>query len=147
MTDTTTAAVPQQGQPPLADTSDMARVHQVFREAIAAAPALIGSATARGRERLELVATYYRNVLALLHAHHDGEDELIWPLLIERAPDEADDVRRIAGSWVCEEVTGSVLETLVVGQEQGGPVAQAVLIQDAVQPGPFARAQPTLGQP
>lgn len=97
MTDTTTAEVPQQGQPPLADTSDMARVHQVFREAIAAAPALIGSATARGRERVELVATYYRNVLALLHAHHDGEDELIWPLLIERAPDEADEVRRIAG--------------------------------------------------
>ena len=97
MTDTTTAAVPQQGTPPLADTSDMARVHQVFREAIAAAPALIGSATAKGRERVDLVASYYRNVLALLHAHHDGEDELIWPLLIERAPDEAEEVRRIAG--------------------------------------------------
>jgi len=96
MTDTTTD-IPQQGMPPLADTSDMARVHQVFREAIAAAPALIGSATAKGRARVDLVASYYRNVLALLHAHHDGEDELIWPILIERAPAEAAEVRRIAG--------------------------------------------------
>jgi hypothetical protein len=97
MTDTTTAGVPAQGTPPLADTSDMAQVHQVFRDAVAGAPAQIGSATGRGGDRVAFVASYYRNVLALLHAHHDGEDELIWPLLIQRAPDDADEIRRIAG--------------------------------------------------
>ncbi|HET7311250.1 MAG TPA: hemerythrin domain-containing protein [Mycobacteriales bacterium] len=96
-TNTTTSGIPAQGTPPLADTSDMAQVHRVFREAIANAPALIGSATSHGSERVELVASYYRNVLALLHAHHDGEDELIWPILIQRAPDQAAEVQRIAG--------------------------------------------------
>lgn len=97
MTDTTTAGIPAQVKPPLADTSDMAQVHRVFRDAVAAAPTLIGSAMGQAAERVELVATYYRNVLALLHAHHDGEDDLIWPILIQRAPDQAAEVQRIAG--------------------------------------------------
>ena len=97
MTDqTVTPQVPAQGGPPLADTSDMARVHQVFRQAIAAAPQYIGSAIARGPERVELVASYYDNVLHMLLVHHEGEDELIWDKLCERAPDQADEVRRVA---------------------------------------------------
>jgi hypothetical protein len=96
VTDTTTAGIPAQATPALADTSDMAQVHRVFRDAVAAAPTLIGSATGQAAERVELVATYYRNVLALLHAHHHGEDELIWPILIQRASDQAAEVQRIA---------------------------------------------------
>lgn len=96
MTDITSAAVPAQAGPPLADTSDMAQVHRVFRDAVAAAPAFIGSATAAGPARVELVATYYDNVLRLLHAHHNGEDELLWPKLCERAPELAAEVRRVA---------------------------------------------------
>ena len=97
MTDTTTAGIPAQPTPSLADTTDLAQVHRVFRDAVSAAPSLIGSATAHGTARVQLVASYYANVLALLHAHHDGEDELIWPLLVERAPDQAAEVLRIAG--------------------------------------------------
>ena len=97
MTHSTTQQIPAQGAAPLADTSDMAQVHRVFRDAVAAAPSLIGTTTASDPARLDLVAAYYRNVLALLHAHHDGEDELIWPLLVERAPAEAAEVQRIAG--------------------------------------------------
>lgn len=97
MTDTTTTQAGARERPPLADTSDMAQVHKVFRDAVTAAPSLIGSTTASDPARLNLVASYYRNVLALLHAHHDGEDDLIWPLLIERAPDDAAEVRRVAG--------------------------------------------------
>lgn len=88
-------SIPQQaGPPPLADTSDMAQVHQVFRDAIDLAPVLIGSAA--DPQRVELVATYYDHVLGLLHAHHDGEDALIWPRLCERAPEQAAEIRRIA---------------------------------------------------
>ena len=95
MTDTATAEIPAQA-PPLADTTDMAQVHRVFRDAIAAAPSLINTTPRHEPARRDLVAAYIRNVLALLHAHHDGEDELIWPILIERAPDQAEDVQRIA---------------------------------------------------
>jgi hypothetical protein len=81
---------------PLADTSDMAQVHQVFREAIGAAAPLVGSATPGNAERVELVATYYDNVLRLLHAHHEGEDVLLWPRLLERVPGQAAMVERVA---------------------------------------------------
>ena len=119
MTDTTTTNdVTAEGWPPLADTSDMAQVHRVFRDAIANAPALIGSATARGAARVELVASYYRNVLALLHAHHDGEDELIWPILVQRAPDQAREVEAIAAQH--DDVTPalSAASAAVVAWEQ-----------------------------
>jgi len=49
------------------------------------------------RNALSSSRPYYNNVLALLHAHHDGEDELIWPILVQRAPDQAAEVQRIAG--------------------------------------------------
>lgn len=97
MTETTAANIPAQPNAPLADTSDMAQVHRVFRDAIASVPALLETATADDLARRHTVSAYYRNVLALLHAHHDGEEELIWPILIERAPDQADEVQRIAG--------------------------------------------------
>lgn len=84
-------------QLPLADTTEMASVHRVFRNALSDAPQLIGSA-ARDSDRAEMVATYYENVLALLHGHHDGEDALLTPRLIARAtPEEAAEAARISG--------------------------------------------------
>ena len=68
-----------------ADTSDMAAVHKVFRSSFASAPAFIESAAGDDR-RQALIADYYSNVLAFLEAHHDGEEALLFPLLIERAP-------------------------------------------------------------
>lgn len=98
MTDAVTA--------PLADTSDMAQVHRVFRDAVASAAPLIGSASPADAGRVELVATYYDNVLRLLHWHHDGEDAVVWPTLCERVPDQAETVRRIAGQH--DTVTGAL---------------------------------------
>jgi len=68
------------------DTSDMPAVHKVFRSSLAAAPVLTASA-AGNSDRRALIANYYTNVLAFLEAHHDGEEELVFPLLIERAPE------------------------------------------------------------
>jgi hemerythrin-like domain-containing protein len=83
------------GSIPLADTSDMISLHQVFRDALTAAPQLVSS-TATDDGRVELVGSYYDNVLRLLHAHHEGEDELLTPKLLERRPDDAAMVQRIA---------------------------------------------------
>ncbi|HET7530607.1 MAG TPA: hemerythrin domain-containing protein [Mycobacteriales bacterium] len=79
------------------DTSDMIGVHQVFRESLGIAPQLVGSVAEDDPDRVATVAAYYANVLAFLHAHHEGEDELIWPKLVERCPDQAETVRRVAG--------------------------------------------------
>jgi hypothetical protein len=69
---------------PLADVTEMASVHRVFRNALDEAPQLVGPA-AGDAERAELVGTYYDNVLRLLHVHHDSEDECLTPRLLARA--------------------------------------------------------------
>lgn len=79
------------------DTTDMVAVHRVFRESLGVAPQLIGSVPGDDSERVAAVAGYYADILAFLHVHHEGEDELLWPKLVERCPDDADVIRRIAG--------------------------------------------------
>jgi hypothetical protein len=78
------------------DTSDMPAVHKVFRSSLAAAPAFTASATGDDARRA-LIANYYTNVIAFLEAHHDGEEELVFPLLIERAPEHKAPVEKAKG--------------------------------------------------
>lgn len=80
---------------PLADTSDMIGLHRVFRNALDAAPRLLSSAVG-DPDRAGVVGGYYANVLNLLHSHHEGEDELLTPRLVERRPESADVITRIA---------------------------------------------------
>jgi hypothetical protein len=65
------------------DTSDMAAVHNVFRSSLASAPRFVTS-TRGDDERRGLIANYYANVIALLETHHETEDALLFPLLVER---------------------------------------------------------------
>lgn len=81
---------------PRADTSDMIGFHRIFREALTAAPSLVGSIDPDDAARVDVVGSYYANVLALLHGHHEGEDELLTPRLLERAPEHADMILRVA---------------------------------------------------
>lgn len=69
------------------DTSDMIGVHRVFRSSLASAPLFVGSA-AGDDDRRHLIGNYYANLLAFLEVHHDGEEELVFPLLSERAPEQ-----------------------------------------------------------
>ncbi len=78
------------------DTSDMASVHKVFRDALTRAPQLVGGVAPGDTERSANVGSFYANLLAFLHSHHEGEDDIIWPRLVERAPASAELVRRIA---------------------------------------------------
>src|SRR3954454_22596706 len=66
------------------DTNEMVRVHRVFREACALAPQLVGAVRADDVDQVSRIATYYEGVLVFLHVHHEGEDELLWPRLLER---------------------------------------------------------------
>jgi hypothetical protein len=66
----------------------MFAVHGVFRDTLGAAPTLIQGAAPDDAERVALVANYYENILSFLHAHHDGEEALVFPLLRERCPGE-----------------------------------------------------------
>lgn len=78
-------------------TQDMIALHRIFRIALDNAPQAIGGVAQGDTERAGLVASYYFNVLRLLHGHHEGEDELIWPRLYDRCPEQAQAVELIAG--------------------------------------------------
>ena len=73
----------------LINTRDMLAVHQAFRRAFGAAPALVASVAEGDTERCGTVATFYDNVLRFLDVHHAGEEELVLPRLIERCPDHS----------------------------------------------------------
>ena len=106
----------------LTDTSDMPALHAVFRKSLAAAPDLIGGAPTDDTSRSAIVGTYYDNVLRLLHAHHGGEDELVWPKLLERCPDEAEMVSEVAGQH--EVVSKLMDETMTQLQQWAGSASE-----------------------
>jgi hemerythrin-like domain-containing protein len=87
-----TQHIPAQGTSPEGlpkpDTSEMIRVHDVFRDTLSAAKSLVGDAT-DDAQRVALIGNFYANILDFLAVHHEGEDELLYPLLVERCPDAA----------------------------------------------------------
>ena len=82
--------------PARTDTADMLAVHQVFRRALPAAGLLVGGVARGDTARSELVGSFYANILDFLHVHHEGEDLIVTPRLLERAPGAADLVGRVA---------------------------------------------------
>lgn len=76
------------------DTSDMLAVHQALTGALDAAPSLVGSA-GESPDRVEVIGSYFENVLELLHVHHAGEDELVYPILEERCVEKREALERI----------------------------------------------------
>lgn len=76
------------------DTSDMFAVHKALLSSLDAAPAYVLGA-GDDADRVEMIGSYYENVLELLHVHHSGEDELLYPLLEERCADGRAEITRI----------------------------------------------------
>ena len=76
---------------PLADATAMTRFHRIFREALDATPRYVGAAPADDEKRADVVRSYYANVLKLLHAHHEAEDPTIYPLMVQRLPEHAEE--------------------------------------------------------
>jgi hypothetical protein len=69
----------------LADVRDMYVVHRVFRREFDLIPRLVRKAPAGDVARAEVIARHLDLMLAGLHMHHTGEDEILWPLLLARA--------------------------------------------------------------
>jgi hypothetical protein len=78
-----------QAGPPRPDVTDMYAVHGVFRDTLGAAPRLVGGIPPGDAARVDQIANYYDNILYFLESHHDGEEQIVFPLLRERCPDQA----------------------------------------------------------
>ncbi|WP_162794655.1 hemerythrin domain-containing protein [Nonomuraea lactucae] len=73
---------------PLADTREMYLVHDMFRREFGLMPALVRAVTPGDVERAGVVADHITLVTGVLHSHHRGEDDHLWPRLLERVPEE-----------------------------------------------------------
>ena len=78
------------------DVNEMVVIHRAFRREFRAIPALIRDVTPGDTTRSAIVADHASHLLMFLDVHHRGEDELLWPVLLERVDLHADLVRRIA---------------------------------------------------
>ncbi len=89
----------------LTNVHDMVVVHRAFRRELTVIPQLVRSVPAGDTRRASVVAAHARLVLLGLHLHHTGEDELLWPKLLERdAPDTELILRMEAQHHVVEEL-------------------------------------------
>jgi hemerythrin-like domain-containing protein len=71
------------------EVRDMAIVHRTFRNAYAESARLVRAAPTPSPERVTFLADHIDFGIAALHHHHEGEDELLYPRLIERVPEQA----------------------------------------------------------
>ncbi|WP_229870642.1 hemerythrin domain-containing protein [Streptomyces phaeofaciens] len=104
-----TAVEPSADQRP--HTHEMVVVHRVFRRESALLPRLVRAVPDGDTDRAARIAVHLDDYLMGLHHHHTGEDELIWPLLRERAGDgelvarmeeqhaEIDRTLAVVGQW------------------------------------------------
>jgi hemerythrin-like domain-containing protein len=71
------------------DVRDMAIVHRTFRNVYEESARLVRAAPTPSPERVTFLADHIDFALAPLHHHHEDEDELLYPRLIERVPEQA----------------------------------------------------------
>ena len=71
------------------DVRDMAIVHRTFRNVYEESARLVRAAPVPSPGRVTFLADHIDFCIAALHIHHEGEDELLYPKLIERVPEQA----------------------------------------------------------
>src|SRR3712207_5189473 len=77
------------------DPQEMVIVHRVFRREFRLMPAMVRAVPAGDTAWRQRIAAHCAELLAALHHHHTGEDELVWPRLRERAEAHVDLVQRM----------------------------------------------------
>src|SRR4029453_3438923 len=76
------------------DVSDMYAVHRALTGALDAAPAYVAKA-GLDSQCVEVIGSFYENVIEFLHVPHSGEDEIIYPVVEERCPESRPELERI----------------------------------------------------
>ncbi|RAN99872.1 hypothetical protein GUI43_05901 [Micromonospora noduli] len=73
----------------MADVRDMYMAHSALRREFSLLPQLVRDVTPGDTTRAEVVGGHAEMLCHILHLHHEGEDLLLWPRLLERGGAEA----------------------------------------------------------
>lgn len=116
---------------PLTDVSDMPLVHDAFRRGFGEARSQLAFIDADDAERAAFFADYLAELLWLLHSHHSGEDEVIYPLLVERVPDEVALFSRMDGQHTSVEALLDAANDAAAAYRASASAADAAALADA----------------
>ena len=115
----------------LTDVSDMPLMHQAFRRGLGEARSQLAFIDDGDTARAAHFADYMSDLLWLLHAHHSGEDELLYPLLVERVPEEAELFARMDAQHSSVESTLGAATAAAATYRDSGSAAEAAALADA----------------
>ncbi|MFG2296458.1 hemerythrin domain-containing protein [Streptomyces sp. NPDC048603] len=73
-------------------TREMAMIHQVFRRESRLLAELVQDVPPTDTARARILAEHWRLYAVGLHAHHTGEDEVLWPVLLPHLDLDAEQV-------------------------------------------------------
>jgi len=73
----------------------MVVIHRVFRREFGLLPGLIRRVAPGDVGRASVVAEHADSMLEFVHVHHSGEDQFLWPLLLERVAVESNLIHRM----------------------------------------------------
>lgn len=77
------------------EVRDMAIIHRTFRSAFDENARLLRANPAPSPARVTFLADHVDFGISMLHHHHESEDLLLYPILVERAPDQAATTQRV----------------------------------------------------
>jgi hypothetical protein len=107
----------------------MPMIHRVLRRELGGLPRLVETSST-DTQRRALVANHAAETLHFLHVHHEGEDELLWPVLRPRVPESAELIDRLEDAH--HKVSGALSEIdpgLQAWSLSGDPAAGEVLAE------------------
>ncbi len=108
------------------DVRDMKIVHETFRNLFSESARLLRANPTPSAARVTFLADHVDFGTTMLHHHHASEDELLYPLLATRVPEQADMVEQVEHQH--QEVTGTVdAVTSACGAWRASPTAENAL--------------------
>jgi hypothetical protein len=116
---------------PMADTRDTHMAHSALRREFRLLPDLVRSVAPGDSRRTQVVGAHAELMCRILRTHHEGDDTLLWPKLVERAGVDAEFIvpmmeqQQHAVDVRCTEVVGLLTEWRSTGQG-GEDLAQAL---------------------
>ncbi|GLY18699.1 hypothetical protein Kisp01_57130 [Kineosporia sp. NBRC 101677] len=66
------------------DTWEMVFAHRIYRREFRILPGIIRAVADGDRARSELVGAHLHRIAQALHHHHEAEDDLLWPIMLQR---------------------------------------------------------------
>lgn len=133
------SALPSSGNQPsyraslkTCDASGMAEIHRMFRAGFAEGPKLVEGVAQGNTVHAERVADHLSMLSTGLHAHHEGEDTMLWDRLESRAPSCAAHVGRMKEQHAEMLVHLTALDASLPGWQASARAAEAASVLAAL---------------